>query len=178
MSLTPSEELATFTELDTREREERTDLLKLEPARAAVLVVEDDPSHREILVEMLAGWGYEPLPVGSAEEAEFAVRNKRMDAAIVDVFLPGRSGATLMSRLRERFPQSVLIGVSALSDAAMARKCKGLGADLFIGKPLDLSGWPRPSSPGTRAGTDAPSGQGRRGGFRLRHPRERLMLLG
>jgi DNA-binding NarL/FixJ family response regulator len=64
------------------------------------------------------------------------VRNKRMDAAIVDVFLPGRSGATLMSRLRERFPQSILIGVSAMSDSSMARKCKGLGADLFIGKPV------------------------------------------
>ena len=74
--------------------------------------------------------------IGSAEEAEFAVRNKRMDAAVVDVFLPGRSGATLMSRLREKFPNAVLIGVSAMSDAAMARKCKGLGADLFIGKPV------------------------------------------
>ena len=41
-----------------------------------------------------------------------------------------------MARLRERFPQAVLIGVSAMSDAAMARKCKGLGADLFIGKPV------------------------------------------
>ena len=117
-------------------REQRDDDLKLEQVRGSVLVVEDDPSSRELLVEMLSQWGYEPLPVGSAEEAEFAVRNKRMDAAIVDVFLPGRSGATLMSRLRERFPQSVLIGVSAMSDAAMARKCKGLGADLFIGKPL------------------------------------------
>jgi CheY-like chemotaxis protein len=137
MSLPTTEELPLSTGHDRDERLERGDDLKLEPARGAVLVVEDDPTHREILVELLAGWGYEPLPVGSAEEAEFAVRNKRMDAAIVDVFLPGRSGATLMSRLRERFPQSVLIGVSAMSDAAMARKCKGLGADLFIGKPLN-----------------------------------------
>ncbi|MCP3103814.1 response regulator [Myxococcus sp. K15C18031901] len=137
MSLPTIEELSTSLGTETRERAERTDELKLETVRGAVLVVEDDPTHREILVEMLAGWGYEPLPVGSAEEAEFAVRNKRMDAAIVDVFLPGRSGATLMSRLRERFPQAVLIGVSAMSDAAMARKCKGLGADLFIGKPLN-----------------------------------------
>ncbi|MCP3138441.1 response regulator [Pyxidicoccus xibeiensis] len=136
MSLPTTEELSLSTGLDTNERKERSDELRVEAVRGAVLVVEDDPTHREILVEMLAGWGYEPLPVGSAEEAEFAVRNKRMDAAIVDVFLPGRSGATLMSRLRERFPQSVLIGVSAMSDAAMARKCKGLGADLFIGKPL------------------------------------------
>jgi CheY-like chemotaxis protein len=134
MSL-PTEEIAVTTE--TRESQaERDDGLKLEQVRGSVLVVEDDPTSREILVEMLSGWGYEPMPVGSAEEAEFAVRNKRMDAAIVDVFLPGRSGATLMSKLRERFPQAVLIGVSAMSDAAMARKCKGLGADLFIGKPV------------------------------------------
>lgn len=137
MSLPIVEELALSTGQDANERADRNDELRVEPARGSVLVVEDDPTHREILVEMLAGWGYEPLPVGSAEEAEFAVRNKRMDAAIVDVFLPGRSGATLMSKLRERFPQSVLIGVSAMSDAAMARKCKGLGADLFIGKPLN-----------------------------------------
>ena len=123
-------------ELGTTE-ERRDDGLRVEPVRGSVLVVEDDPAHRELLVELVSDWGYEPLPVGSAEEAEFAVRNKRMDAAIVDVFLPGRSGATLMSRLRERFPQAVLIGVSAMSDAAMARKCKGLGADLFIGKPVD-----------------------------------------
>ncbi|MBU8898168.1 response regulator [Corallococcus sp. H22C18031201] len=135
MSLS-TEDTLSLTGQDARERLQREDELKLEPVRGAVLVVEDDPTHREILVEMLAGWGYEPLPVGSAEEAEFAVRNKRMDAAVIDVFLPGRSGTTLMSRLRERFPQAVLIGVSAMSDATMARKCKGLGADLFIGKPL------------------------------------------
>lgn len=117
-------------------REQRSDELKLDQVRGTVLIVEDDPAGRELLVELLTAWGYEPLPVGTAEEAEFAVRHKRMDAAVVDVFLPGRSGATLMSRLREKFPQAVLIGVSAMSDAAMARKCKGLGADLFIGKPL------------------------------------------
>lgn len=110
---------------------------KLETSRGAVLVVEDDPSNREILVEMLEMWGYDPIPVGSAEEAEFAVRRKQVRAAVVDVFLPGKSGTTLMSRLRESFPDVVVIGISALSDASMARKCKGLGADLFIGKPID-----------------------------------------
>ncbi|ATB31880.1 response regulator [Melittangium boletus] len=130
---TANEELPIATG-HARTRED--DNLKLEQVKGSVLIVEDDPVHRELLVELVTQWGYEALPVGSAEEAEFAVRNKRMDAAIVDVFLPGRSGTTLMTRLRERFPQSVLIGVSAMSDASMARKCKGLGADLFIGKPL------------------------------------------
>ena len=116
---------------------ERSDELKLEESRGSVLVVEDDPANREILVEMLEMWGYDPIPVASAEEAEYAVRKKLVRAAVVDVFLPGRSGTTLMSRLRGKFPDVMLIGISALSDSAMARKCKGLGADLFIGKPID-----------------------------------------
>ena len=135
MSIPVNEDLPIVTG-HARSRKQENDDLKLEPVRGSVLIVEDDPAHRELLVDLLTQWGYEPLPVGSAEEAEFAVRNKRMDAAIVDVFLPGRSGTNLMTRLREKFPQAVLIGVSAMSDASMARKCKGLGADLFIGKPL------------------------------------------
>ncbi len=110
--------------------------VRLETVRRSVLIVEDDPTNRELLVELLSLWGYRPVPVGSAEEAEQAVRTRAPDAALVDVFLPGRSGATLIARLRERFPDVMLIGMSALSDAAMARRCKGMGADLFIGKPI------------------------------------------
>lgn len=109
---------------------------KLAEDKRTVLVVEDDPSHRELLVEMLTFWGYEPIPVGSAEEAEFVAKRRPLDAAIVDVFLPGKSGTHLMSRLRDKFPSCVLIGVSAMSDGPTARKCKALGADFFIGKPV------------------------------------------
>ena len=118
------------------EQHKENDELKLEQVKRTVLVVEDDPSNRELLVEMLMLWGYEPLPVGSAEEAEYATKRKLVTAAIVDVFLPGKSGTNLMTKLRERFPEMMVIGMSALGDAAMARKCKGQGADLFIGKPV------------------------------------------
>jgi len=116
--------------------EQKGDELELKQVRGTVLVVEDDPANRELIVEMLALWGYEPLAVGSAEEAEYATKRKQVTAAIVDVFLPGKSGTNLMPKLRERFPEMVVIGMSALGDAAMARKCKGNGADLFISKPV------------------------------------------
>ncbi len=115
-----------------------SDELRRAQIRKTILVVEDDPANREALTEILQTWGYEVLPVGSAEEAEYAIRRRRPDAALVDVYLPGRSGATLMSRLREKFPDAVLIGMSGLGDAAMARTVKGVGADLFIGKPIEL----------------------------------------
>jgi DNA-binding response OmpR family regulator len=116
----------------------RSDDLRTKQVRRTVLVVEDDPSNREALTEILQMWGYEVLPVVSAEEAEYAVRRRRPDAALIDVYLPGRSGASLMVKLRDLFPEVVLIGMSGLSDAAMARTLKGVGADLFIGKPIRL----------------------------------------
>jgi CheY-like chemotaxis protein len=105
-------------------------------ARASVLLVEDDVASRETLVELLAAWGYEAVPVSSAEEAEYAARRRPFLAAVVDVFLPGRNGASLISRLRDRYPDSLLIAMSALGDPAMARHCKVVGADLFIEKPF------------------------------------------
>jgi CheY-like chemotaxis protein len=121
---------------EERERRQESDRTRLEAVRRPVLVVEDDPAHREYLLALLEDWGYQPIPVGSAEEAEYAVRHKAIEAAVIDVFLPGRSGAALMTRLRSRFPQAVLIGISALGDASTARRCKGMGADLFLSKPI------------------------------------------
>lgn len=123
---------------DTSTETRSSDELRKSQVRRTVLVVEDDPSNREALTEILQLWGYEVLPVCSAEEAEYAVRRRKPDAALVDVYLPGRSGASLMTRLREKFPDAVLIGMSGLGDAAMARTVKGVGADLFIGKPIEL----------------------------------------
>src|SRR3954469_13066165 len=101
MTLNTTEQapLATGHGSTGRAREKRT-----AEVRETVLVVEDDPAHRELLVEMLSLWGYDPVPVGSAEEAEYVARKKLLDAAIVDVFLPGKSGTTVMTKLREKFP--------------------------------------------------------------------------
>ncbi|MBX5481582.1 MAG: response regulator [Myxococcaceae bacterium] len=114
------------------------DELQRQQVRRTVLLVEDDPANRESLGEILQLWGYEVLPVSSAEEAEYAVRRRQPDVALIDVYLPGKSGASLMTRLRDRFPDVVLIGMSGLGDSAMARTVKGVGADIFIGKPIDL----------------------------------------
>ena len=122
-------------ELTERKRED--DLRRAE-VRRTVLLVEDDPANREAMIEILQLWGYDVLPVCSAEEAEHAVRRKKPDVALIDVYLPGRSGASLVTRLRDKYPDIVLIGMSGLGDAAMARTVKGVGADLFIGKPVNL----------------------------------------
>jgi CheY-like chemotaxis protein len=125
-----------INEVRTEERERAGDEPRVMAAREPVLLVEDDVDSRETLVELLHGWGYEAVPVSSAEEAEYAARRRPFLAAVVDVFLPGRNGASLIARLRDRYPDSLLIAMSALGDPAMARHCKVVGADLFIEKPF------------------------------------------
>jgi CheY-like chemotaxis protein len=127
---------ALIDERRPEEREREGDQKKLAEAREPVLLVEDDVEGREVLVELLSDWGYEAVPVSSAEEAEYTARRRPFFAAVVDVFLPGRNGASLIARLRERYPGALLIAMSALGDSAMARHCKVVGADLFIEKPF------------------------------------------
>lgn len=135
MSMVADLQVAETVNTERREAEER-DRTSVATVRGAVLVVEDDPANRELLIEMLALWGYDPVGVGSAEEADWAMRRKPIQAAVVDVFLPGKNGAVVISKLREKFPDATVIGMSALGDAAMARRLKGVGADFFITKPV------------------------------------------
>ena len=43
---------------------------RVENVRRSVLIVEDDPAQRAMLVELISLWGYRTVAVGSAEEAE------------------------------------------------------------------------------------------------------------
>lgn len=128
---------ATDQELEQQPQESAAeDGKRTAEAREPVLLVEDDLDSRETLVELLDSWGYEAVPVSSAEEAEYTARRRPFLAAVVDVFLPGRNGASLIAQLRDRYPNALLIAMSALGDAAMARHCKVVGADQFIEKPF------------------------------------------
>jgi CheY-like chemotaxis protein len=126
---------ATDLELE-HQPESAADQTRTAETREPVLLVEDDVDSRETLVELLDSWGYEAVPVSSAEEAEYAARRRPFLAAVVDVFLPGRNGASLIAQLRDRYPDALLIAMSALGDPAMARHCKVVGADQFIEKPF------------------------------------------
>ena len=121
---------------------------RVENVRRSVLIVEDDPAQRAMLLELISLWGYRTVAVGSAEEAEALLEQAgALDIAVVDVFLPGESGVQLITRLRERFPDSVLIGISALSTAARRRSTsvgpmqnRGPAASTCRGRPVTLRG--------------------------------------
>jgi len=71
--------------------------------RARVLVVDDDPSVREVLARMLQTLGCEVVEAGSATEAVSAFLAGSFDMITLDYKMPGLDGAELHKVLSQEF---------------------------------------------------------------------------
>ena len=102
-----------------------------------ILIVEDDPSVRDVLAEYLGTHGYEVAHVASGAAMREAIETSLPDAVLLDVNLPGEDGLSLARFLRERFDVGIIMVTGA---AELADRVAGLeiGADDYIAKPFDL----------------------------------------
>ena len=69
-------------------------------AGVSVLVVDDDEDARNLLQFVLERSGAVVITVGSASEAVQALRERRPDALLADIEMPGEDGYSLMARVR------------------------------------------------------------------------------
>lgn len=107
---------------------------------ARILVAEDDPDIRDILVLTLARDGHRNVrAVADGAEALAALTDERFDLVLLDVLMPRLSGIEVLERLR-RMPGGrdvPVIVVSALSDLEIVVRCIREGADDHLAKPFD-----------------------------------------
>ncbi|AZM62474.1 MULTISPECIES: response regulator transcription factor [unclassified Streptomyces] len=71
-------------------------------ASERLLVVEDEPTLRELLSASLRLAGFDVVPVETGAEALAAVRERRPDLIVLDVMLPDFDGFEVVRRLREQ----------------------------------------------------------------------------
>jgi len=101
-----------------------------------VLVVEDDPSIRQGIVDTLAAGGYEPLACGRGDEGLRDALGRDPDLVLLDIRLPRMDGFTVLEELRKSRPGLPVILVTALGDESeRVRGLKG-GADDYVVKPF------------------------------------------
>ncbi len=65
-----------------------------------ILIVDDEPSIREMVAFALRKGGFEPVHAGDAREAETAIADRAPDMILLDWMLPGTSGIELARRWR------------------------------------------------------------------------------
>jgi len=98
-----------------------------------ILVVDDDPSIREIMTRVLEVIGYDVSTAEDGLDALLQLRRVTPDVIISDLNMPQMSGFEFLSVVRRRFPE---IPVVAVSDAYKSGDCVpgGVIADAFFAK--------------------------------------------
>jgi CheY-like chemotaxis protein len=105
-----------------------------------VLVVEDDPTFRRMLVAALDDEGFEILGAATdGLEGVALARSLRPDAIMLDVRMPGLDGLQAGQRIRDADPAVRLIFLSAYDDATLQQEAAALGSTNFLVKGCRLS---------------------------------------
>ena len=105
--------------------------------RGAVLVVEDDPSIRALLVEALEHEAIEAVSASNGEEAVRIALEWRPAVVILDIGLPFIDGTIVAARIRDAYGDSVpLIVVTAASRIDEA--ASAVRAVSYVAKPFDI----------------------------------------
>ena len=106
--------------------------------RERVLIVDDEPSARVGLSEIVEAWGYEPKTATDGMDALTVASEFRPAALITDVIMPRLDGFGLLARLREEMPETrviLLTGQGNVEDAV--RAVKEEGAFYYFEKPIN-----------------------------------------
>ncbi|MCA1732003.1 MAG: sigma-54 dependent transcriptional regulator, partial [Acidobacteria bacterium] len=105
---------------------------------ANILIIDDEPSIRETLRDILEDEGHRCTLRESAEEALAAYARADFDLILLDVWLPGIDGLALLERLGAVGSMPPVIVISGHGSVETAVRATRLGAYDFLEKPLSL----------------------------------------
>lgn len=104
-----------------------------------LLLVDDDASFRNVIVEYLEGIrGYDVRVATSGEEALETLERHTPDVVLLDLMMPGIGGMVALQRMKAQYPSLCVVMVTANEDLSLARKALSLGAADYVTKPFDL----------------------------------------
>lgn len=102
-----------------------------------VLVIDDDPDIRALLVSVLADDGYDAAAAANGREALDILDRWSADLVVLDLMMPVMDGWTFARRMREGQRSDVpIVILSAATD--LKRHAASIGAAGVIPKPFDL----------------------------------------
>jgi CheY-like chemotaxis protein len=103
---------------------------------AKILIVDDDPDHVATLAKLLEVFGHQVATASNGREALPRILSTKPDIVLLDLFMPGMNGASLLEVLRsDPSLQSLpVIVFSGIADSPMADRLRALNVSCLLGK--------------------------------------------
>jgi two-component system, cell cycle sensor histidine kinase and response regulator CckA len=103
-----------------------------------ILVVEDEPDLRDLVVQVLEARGYTVVGAGSGKQAleQWSQRNRNIDLLLTDMVMPdGMTGCELATRLKNDAPDLRVIYTSGHSAGVPGTQLADIDERQFLAKP-------------------------------------------
>ncbi|HYH27864.1 MAG TPA: response regulator [Actinomycetota bacterium] len=101
-----------------------------------VLVVDDDPTIRDVLQTMLDFEGCEVVVASDGNTAIDTARRLQPDVVLLDVMMPGMNGVEVCRLLKAESDPPKVVMVTAKSSILDQAAGRGAGADAYLTKPF------------------------------------------
>ncbi len=103
-----------------------------------ILVIDDELSIGELIKDFLDGSGYTTFIATNAMQGIEIVRAERPALVLVDILMPEISGLECLKRIKQLYPETIVIIVTGLQDEQVAKQAIRQGAYDYILKPFNL----------------------------------------
>jgi two-component system response regulator PilR (NtrC family) len=101
-----------------------------------ILIVEDDQTFRETVVEVLRDEGYKVRGARSLRKATKRLSRHNFDLVLTDVHIGDHSGLEVLQLAAEKHPNAKIVLMSAQADPEIIEQAMESGAARFLPKPF------------------------------------------
>ncbi len=106
--------------------------------RPVVLVIDDQPGIRRLLMEVLQEEGYAVLEASNGYDGLQKARDNRPALILMDMKMPGMDGIETLRELRRLGIGERVIMMTAYGELDLVTEAKEIGAADYITKPFDI----------------------------------------
>jgi len=101
-----------------------------------ILIIDDEKENTEIIKDILEDVNYSTVLARSAAEAKTIVKTNSFDLILMDVWMPGQDGISLLSEWHSEGFDTPVVMMSGHAEPSDIVKAMKLGATDFLKKPL------------------------------------------
>lgn len=101
-----------------------------------ILLIEDDPVFRRLMVAYLELWGAKVLEADSGEDGLQQAFRQKPDLVLSDLLLPAPAGHEVIACLKQRYPELPVIAISGQQKMADVSRALRAGAEDYLIKPI------------------------------------------